>query len=107
MSRPLRNCLHDCSSTINVNVFCKPEPIVLAFEQDGISFRWFPVSIMKNIRRHAILTVVICFGFAGTLWSATPDDLKFELFLVGEVHGFHAGESIPLEMAFSSQTDKK
>ena len=65
------------------------------------------MSITKNMRRPAILTVVICFGFAGTVLSANPDDLKFELFLVGKVHGFHAGESIPLEMAFSSESDKK
>jgi hypothetical protein len=62
---------------------------------------------MKNMRRHAILTVVVCFGIAGTVWSANPDDLKFELRLAGEVHAFHTGESIPLEMAFSSESDKK
>jgi hypothetical protein len=62
---------------------------------------------MKNMRQHAILIVVVCFGIAGTVWSANPDDLKFELRLAGEVHAFHTGESIPLEMVFSSESDTK
>ena len=62
---------------------------------------------MKNMRRAVILSVAICFGFAGTVWSVSPDDLKFELRLTSDSHAFHAGESIPLEMAFSSESDKK
>jgi hypothetical protein len=65
------------------------------------------VSIIKAMRRTAILSTVIFFGFAGTLWCVNPDDLKFELRLTSEVRVFHAGESIPLEMAFSSESDKK
>jgi hypothetical protein len=59
------------------------------------------------MNRIAILGLLVFGLFVKWLWAENPDDLKFELRLVGDRYAFHRGEAIPLEVAYSSETEKK
>lgn len=59
---------------------------------------------MKQI---AILGVLIFCLSAQSLLAQNPDDLKFELRLTGDQSAFHEGEAIPVELTYSSDTEKK
>ena len=51
---------------------------------------------------------LLAFSFAvQPLRAANPDDLKFELRLVGDRNAFHPGEAIPLEFTYSTESQNK
>lgn len=59
------------------------------------------------MNRIAILGFLV-FGLSlQRLWADNPDDLKFELRLTDGGHGFHQGQAIPLEIVYSSESEKK
>jgi hypothetical protein len=62
---------------------------------------------MMKMKRSFLLGVVILCGCASRLCATNPEDLKVELRVVGDVSIFHTGESIPLEIAYSSESEQK
>jgi hypothetical protein len=62
---------------------------------------------MMKMKRSFLLGVVILCLCASRLSATNPADLNVELRVVGAVSFFHTGESIPLEIAYSSESEKK
>ena len=62
------------------------------------------VTLMLRIFNFVVVLYIIC-GHA--LFAANPDDIEFRARLVKEAGVFHMGESIEMEISYSSQAEKK